>query len=219
MSGSRWMVRGVAVVGVAVLVGCSGGTAAPVVTTVVSTTTPLTTSTTTTTTTSTTSTSTTTLDPVVAATAAVRASWEQYRANILLCKAAYPNCDVEALLVPFLTSPDKERTVDSYAKSQADAKAIGAIWVQLELDTTTFEGAEFENSELTEAILTYCGVYGSRKVIPATLTTPEVIIDDEIDVTRTEVLMVLEADGVWRLKDNPSMSVDFDGMETCPPEN
>jgi hypothetical protein len=219
MSGSRWMVRAVAVVGVAVLAGCSGGTAAPVVTTVASTTTPLTTSTTTTTTTSTTSMSTTTLDPVVAATEAVRASWEQFQANFLLCKAAYPNCDVEALLVSFLTSPYKEQTVDSYAQFQADARVSGAVFDRLELDSTTFEGVEFVNSELTEAILTYCGVFGSREVIPATPTTPEVIIDDEIDVTRTEVLMVLEADGVWRLKDNPSIPVDFDGMETCPPAN
>jgi hypothetical protein len=221
MSGGRLMVRSVAVVGVVlVLSGCSGSTAEPVVTTMVSTTTPVLTTlaTTTTTTTSTTSTSTTTVDPVVSATAAARGSWEQFRANLRLCLEAYPNCDVEVLLVPFVTDPIKKRLVDSYAKLQADAQAIGSVLVDLELDSTTFEGVEFVNSELTEAILTYCSVAGSREVVPATPTSPEIVVDDTSYVSRIRELMVLEADGVWRIKDSPSIPVDFEGVETCPPE-
>jgi hypothetical protein len=220
MSGGRLMVRPVAVVGVVlVLAGCSGSTAEPVVTALGSAPTPVLTTlaTTTTTTTSTTSTSTTTVDPVVSATAAARGSWGQFRANLRLCLEAYPNCDVEVLLVPFLTSPAKEQLVDSYAKSQADAQALGAVWVDLELNSAKFEGVEFVNSELTEAILTYCSVAGSRKVVPATATAPEIVVDDPSTVKRIEELMVLEADGVWRIKDTPSIPVEFEGVETCPP--
>jgi hypothetical protein len=199
------------------LAGCSSNSAAPPATAVATTTT--TTATTPTTTTSTTSTSTTALDPKTLAAAAARDSWETFRANIYACQAVYPNCDVDILLVPYLTNPNKDLLVSSYARLQADAKVSGAVIVDIELSSDVFENIEFTNSEFTEAILTSCGIYGAREIIPATPTTPEIVIDDERNVSRIKTLMVLEPDGVWRVKDTPSPPIEFEGVETCPPEN
>jgi ABC-type glycerol-3-phosphate transport system substrate-binding protein len=201
------------------MAACSSNAAPPpppVATTVTS---PTTTTTTKSTTTSTTTTSTTTLDPKTVAGAAARTAWETYRANVNLCQEAYPNCDVDALLVPYLTNPNKDRVVSSYAAFQADAKASGAVFVDVELNIDLFENTEFTNSELTEVILTSCGIRGSREIIPATPTSPEIVIDDERNVKRLWILIVQEPDGVWRLKDETKRSVEFEGVETCPPEN
>jgi hypothetical protein len=118
-----------------------------------------------------------------------------------------------------MTNPYKDLVVNSYATLQADAKVSGAVWVDIELDSDVFERIEFVNSALTEAILTSCGIYGARKIIPATLTTPEIVIDDEQTVKRYRTTMALEPDGVWRVKDTPSPPIEFEGVEICPPEN
>jgi ABC-type glycerol-3-phosphate transport system substrate-binding protein len=201
------------------MAACSDNAATPpppVATTVTS---PTTTTTTKSTTTSTTTTSTTTLDPKTVAGAAARTAWETYRANIKECLRANPNCDVDTLLVPYLTNPIKDQLVSSFATFQADDKVSGAIWVDLELDSDLFENIEFTNSDLTAVILTSCGIRGARKIIPATLTTPEIVIDDERNVLRMFTVIVQEPDGIWRLKEAAKRSVEFEGVETCPPEN
>jgi hypothetical protein len=198
------------------LTACSANTATPPPSTVAITTTTATSPTTTTTSTSTTTT--TTLNPKTLAAAAARTSWETFRESINACQAVYPDCDVEAVVVPYMTNPYKDQLVDSYAKLQADAKVAGAIIDRIELNSDVFEGIEFTNSDLTEVILTSCGIYGSREIIPATLTTPEIVIDDEPTVGRFRTTMALEPDGVWRIKATASPTVKFEGVQTCPPE-
>jgi hypothetical protein len=122
-------------------------------------------------------------------------------------------------MVPYMTNPYKDLLVNSRATSQADAKVSGAVWVDIESNADVFERIEFVNSELTEAILTSCAMYSARKIIPATATTPEIVVDDEPTVARDRTTMVLEPDGVWRVKDTPSPPIEFEGVETCPPEN
>jgi uncharacterized lipoprotein YbaY len=197
--------------------GCSANSAAPPPSIVATTTTV--TSPTTIAATTTSTTSTTTLDPKTSAAAAARTSWETFRANIKVCLRAYPNCDVDTLLVPSLTNPYKDLFVSSYAKLQADAKVSGAIWVDIDLNSDLFENIEFTNGDLTEAILTACASYQAREIIPATLTTPEIIIDDEPTVRRYRTTMALERDGIWRVKDTPSPPIEFEGVEKCPQEN
>jgi hypothetical protein len=196
---------------------CSANTATPPPSTLAITTTV--TSPSTTTSTSTTSTTSTTLDPKTIAAAAARTSWETFRANIEVCRRAYPDCDVETLLVPYLTNPYKDVLIESYAKSQSEAKISGAIWVDIESNSDVFEDIDFVNSELSEAVLTSCGVYRARKIIPATPTTPEIVVDDEQTVIRIRTIIVLEVDEVWRVKGTASDPVEFEGVETCPPEN
>lgn len=194
------MFRSVLLIGVLVIVGCSGESAAPDTTTS-STTTSTTEATTTTSTTTTTTSSSTTLDPESEIEAEVEAAYLRAYEVFVECYRTLPECDPQEAFPAVYADPTLARQVIG----ALDTKADGFVY-EAPINPAHERSEVIDISvgdEGMTATVSFCTLAGDRE-FSLGADGSRTLTSDTVLVEWGDVIMTLGSDDVWRLSDFPN---------------